>query len=190
MAQAASAFKQFMERQNPRRYIFTQGDLKGWHKKFFEKVVPVRYYAGNFRSVDSSKPCLDKNIHVNGVYGAPPADVEQLMRSFSDELERATVATDEYVARHPDLISRIGAATDIAAFAGGTIIKIHPFLNGNGRMTRMVMNFYLHRYVSKLPFYVDRPSHPDYSQASAIAMQTGNLIPLRQYLIEVIASTD
>jgi fido (protein-threonine AMPylation protein) len=190
MAQAASAFVRFMKRQNPKGYIFNYGDLKDWHRTFFGKIVPVPYYAGNFRGIDPSKPCLDGDVHVNGVFGAAPANVESLMKNFSDELARATIATDEYVGRHSDLISRIHAATQLAAFAGGTVIKIHPFLNGNGRMARLIMNFHLHRYLGEVPFYVDRPSHPNYGRASTIAMQSGNFIPLRQYLIEVIASTD
>jgi hypothetical protein len=52
----------------------------------------------------------------------------------------------------------------------------------------MAMNFFLHRYLDRIPFYVDRPANPDYSRASAVAMQTGNFIPLYQYLIELLAT--
>jgi fido (protein-threonine AMPylation protein) len=186
IAKAASAFWRFLERQNPKLYILTHGDLKEWHRKLFERTVPVPYYAGNYRQEDPFKPCLDQDIHVDGTLGAPAADVERLMKKFSEQLQAATQSTDEYLASRTGPL-RVKAAVQIAAFAGGSIIQIHPFINGNGRIARLAMNFYLHRYLGFTPFFIDRPTNPDYSAASAIAMATGNFVPLYQYLLELIA---
>lgn len=187
IAQAAQSFLRFMERQNPNRYTLGHGDLKVWHKKLFEQVVPVRYYAGNFRGVSPSKPCLEVNVGVAGVPGAPYEQVEALMTAFSERLRNATEAVDSFLATDRPIVVRIQAAARIAALAGGSIIQIHPFVNGNGRMARLAMNFYLHRYLGRIPFFIDRPTNPDYSAASKYAMRDGNFIPLYQYLIELLA---
>jgi fido (protein-threonine AMPylation protein) len=187
IAQAASAFVRFLNRQNPKRYILTHGDVKEWHRNMFRNAVPVPYYAGNYRSVDGARPCLNTNVQVAGALGAPAAEVESFMKQFSDELEGATKATDGFVATATSPMVPVQAAAQIAAFAGGSIIKIHPFVNGNGRMARMVMNFFLHRYLNRVPFYIDRPTHPDYSTASMMAMQHGQYGPLYQYLVELLA---
>lgn len=187
IAQAAHSYFRFLVRQNPKKYILTHGDLKGWHKKLFEKIVPVPYYAGNYRGTAQGKPCLATDVGVNGVPGAAYQTVEGEMQAFSEELGRATIACDGYVGPNRPLIALVQAAAQIAAFAGGSIIKIHPFVNGNGRIARLAMNFYLHRYLGRTPFFIDRPTNPDYSTASQYVMQTGNFTPLYQYLVELIA---
>src|ERR1035438_9394764 len=99
------------------------------------------------------------------------------MKGFSDELTKSTMSTDEFLATERPQIVRVQAAAQLAAFAGGSIIKIHPFVNGNGRIARLAMNFFLHRYLNRVPFFIDRPTNPDYSNASRYAMQTGNFAP-------------
>jgi hypothetical protein len=186
MALAASAFLPFFERQNPKKYLLTHGDIKDWHKKLFQNAAPVPYYAGNFRKIDAAKPCLGQDVNVGGIPGAPFAQVESLMKKFAEQLGKATTSTDEYLDVPRTPTERIRAAAQIAAFAGGGIIHIHPFLNGNGRMARFTMNFFLHRYLNKTPFFMDRPKNPDYSVASMYAMRDGIYIPLYQYLIEIL----
>jgi hypothetical protein len=109
------------------------------------------------------------------------------MKKFSDELGQFAVSTDEFLASERPQIVRVQAAAQLAAFAGGSIIKIHPFVNGNGRIARLAMNFFLHRYLNRVPFFIDRPNNPDYSTASGYAMQTGNFVPLYQYVVELLA---
>jgi hypothetical protein len=147
----------------------------------------VPYYAGQYRAIDPAKPCLKTDVQIDGILGAPVADVENRMKKFSDELVRATKATDEFMAIPRSAPIRVQAAAQIAAFAGGSIIQIHPFVNGNGRMARMAMNFFLHRYLNRVPFFIDRPTHPDYTTASKIAMRDGVYGPLYQYLVELLA---
>jgi fido (protein-threonine AMPylation protein) len=187
IVKAASSIYDSFIRQKAKRTVLHYGDLKEWHRKLFSLAVPVRYYAGNFRKVEVTMPCLDVNVSVGPNKGTPQADVEREMKKFSDDLGLAIQATDEFVERTQSQMNRLTAATQLAAFAGGTIIRIHPFINGNGRIARLAMNFFIHRYLGKLPFFIDRPTHPSYSEASRIAMESGNLIPLQQYLIEIIA---
>src|ERR1700733_12989580 len=151
IVKAASSIYDSFLRQNAKRYVLHYGDLKEWHKKLFSQAVPVQYYAGNFRSVEAKMPCLDINVGVGSNAGTPQANVEKEMKKFSNDLELAIQATDEFVERSQSHINRLKAATQLSAFAGGTIIRIHPFINGNGRIARLAMNFFLHRYLGKLP---------------------------------------
>ena len=187
IASAGFSFFKFMERQNPKRYVLNHGDLKAWHKKLFENCVPVHYYAGNYRQNDPNKPCLQENVGVAGIPGAHFDEVDDQMRHFSDDLAKNTLSTDQFLGAEVSPVTRVKAAAQLAAFAGGTIIRIHPFLNGNGRIARLAMNFFLHRYLDKIPFFIDRPKNPNYSIASRIAMESGNFVPLYQYLVELLA---
>lgn len=187
IVKAASSIYDSFIRLNAKRYVLHHGDLKEWHKKLFSQAVPVQYYAGNFRNVEANMPCLNVDVAVGSNAGTPQANVEKEMKRFSSDLGPAIQATDEFVERTQSPINRLKAVTQLAAFAGGTIIRIHPFINGNGRIARLAMNFFLHRYLGKLPFFIDRPTHPSYAEASRIAMETGNFIPLQQYLVEIIA---
>jgi fido (protein-threonine AMPylation protein) len=152
IAQAASAFFRFIERQNPKSYLLTQGDIKQWHLNLFGETVPVSYYAGHYRGEYPNKPCLNTDVHVGDVFGTPAAQVEEAMHHFSEELVRATKATDEFIASSKSELDRIKAAVQLAAMAGGSIIQIHPFVNGNGRMARLIMNFFLHRISNESHF--------------------------------------
>lgn len=187
IAQAANSIVDFIFRQNPRGYVLGHGDLKNWHRKLFAKVAPVPYYAGNYRGQDTSRPCLDIEVAVGGNPGVPAAEVETEMKRFSDSLRLHTLSTDDFVGRAPSGVERLRAATQLAALAGGEIIRIHPFVNGNGRTARLAMNFFLNRYQFRMPFYIDRPTHPRYSASSEVAMREGNYTPLYQYLVEIIA---
>jgi fido (protein-threonine AMPylation protein) len=187
IAQAASSIVNFIVRQSLKRYILGHGDLKVWHRELFNKVVPVRYYAGNYRGIHAGRPCLDFQVRVGPNLGTPPDKVEEEMKKFSVELETNTRATDEFVDRGAPPISRLQAAAHLAAFAGGSVIQIHPFLNGNGRVARFTMNFFLYRYLGKMYLTLNRPPEYDYAQASAVAMADGNFTLLYQYLLQIIA---
>jgi hypothetical protein len=50
IATAASRLVSVFVKQNEKRHILGHGDLKDWHRALFERVVPVPYYAGNYRS--------------------------------------------------------------------------------------------------------------------------------------------
>jgi Fic family protein len=76
------------------------------------------------------------------------------MDQFSEKL---VASTDKFCASQKSDVQRLRAALQLASFAAGSLIQIHPLLNGNGRMARLTANFYFNRYGFKMPFYIDRP---------------------------------
>jgi fido (protein-threonine AMPylation protein) len=190
IARGADAIFQFIQRHNPQRYLLGHGDLKVWHGKLFKDAVPVSYYAGRYRSNDPARPCLNRDVNVGSVNGAPFDQVGDLMSKFSDQMRLYTQHTDDFCDRQTSAVLRLKSAAQMAAFAATQIIHIHPFLNGNGRIARMTSNFFFNRYGFRMPFYVERPA-PDteYGPASQYAMATGDPAHLYQYFVTLMASS-
>lgn len=175
-----------------KHYIIAHGDLKTFHKKVFVKVVPLDYYAGNYRSDDKSKPCLAKEVTVAGVLGESFRTVPQSMGTFSAELHDMILHTDDYLNMKISPTERAQAVAQLAAAAMARFICIHPFLNGNGRMARMLVNYVFKRYGYKMPFVEShrRPPEVDYAQASAAAMgPNSNPSQLYVYLLRLVAQS-
>ena len=184
----AAAIYEFILRQNQKKYLLNHGHLKTWHDQLFRGVVPLRYYAGNYRSADKRHPCLNVDIAVAGIPGSPFQEVPSRMAQFSETLETATIETDKFVQAQESPELRLKAAAQLATIAAGNIIRIHPFLNGNGRIARLTANFFFHRYGFRMPFYVSRPSvWTEYGTACKAAMEHGDFGPLFKYFIALLA---
>jgi len=99
LVRAAAAIYDFILRHNQKKNLLNHGHLKTWHAKLFKDVVPVPYYAGNYRSADPRHPCLNVDNEVAGVPGAPFQDVPRRMAQLSERLESLTVDTDKQARR-------------------------------------------------------------------------------------------
>lgn len=187
-------FQKFVYK-NSQKHILNHGDLKTWHGKIFKGVVPIHYYAGNYRSEDAHQPCLQQDVNVAGRNGAPYAQVPLLMRNLSGEMHDRITATDTFIKRSPTPVERAKAALQVAALYAGTFLQIHPFLNGNGRTSRLITNYVLHRYGYPMPFYNPYPRPQPagtppvnlYERASAACM-TGDFVPMYQYLLILLGT--
>ena len=172
-----------------RRYILQHGDIKTYHKKVFLKVVPLDYYAGNYRSPDPAKPCLAQDVQVDGVLGESYISVPSSMSVFSNKLRDLVLASDDYPSDALSPSERAQAVAQLGAAAMGEVIRIHPFINGNGRMARMLVNYIFRRYGYAMPFRQSRPLDLEYRQASAAAMgPSSNFSPLYIYILRLVAS--
>lgn len=168
-------------------HILRHGDLKSWHEKIFRAVVPLSYYAGNYRSPDADRPCLRENVQVDGSPGVPYEDVPRLMAELSEEMAAAIHATDRYIATKPTPSDRARATVQLAALYSGKFIRIHPFMNGNGRMSRLIANYVLCRYGYPLPYYDAYPRPGGGYAAVSAACMAGNFDLLYQYLLLCLA---
>jgi fido (protein-threonine AMPylation protein) len=163
------------------RMVITPDDLRGWHRVLFQKFVPLNYYAGNFRGVQSEYPCLASNVGVAGIAGSHFATVRQdvrilfaVIRSHISDLELSWTQISP-----ADRAQRLSFI--IGNFVGG-FIRIHPFMNGNGRTSRLLWRWCLLRFgVSAQCRVHPRPGLP-YGDLMHQAM-AGNYIPLVYHVL-------
>lgn len=116
------------------------GDIEGFHRTLFTGLTPhgARYYAGNFRRVDSALPCLAQDVQVAGIPGVPFTRVGARMHEWSDSCaQRHEDLVNGTSAQDAELLQRI--SEHLAHFVG-EFIRIHPFINGNGRTSRALWN--------------------------------------------------
>src|SRR6266567_2457423 len=100
------------------------------------------------------------------------------MQELSDEMWDAIERTDRYVSHNPTPTDRACAVVQLAALYAGKFIQIHPFINGNGRMSRLTVNYVFQRYGYPMPYYNPYPRPAaDYS-AVGHACMAGNFDPL------------
>jgi fido (protein-threonine AMPylation protein) len=166
-------FHRFIFR-SAKHYVIGHGDIKMWHGKIFADVVPLGYYAGNYRSQDPARPCLAVDVSVGPNSGAHYAQVPDLMNKFSSDLGNFQNDTARYCGRGSvSPVDRARAVAQLAAFAIGSLIQIHPFINGNGRMSRLVANYVLHKFGYPLlhPHPYDRPVDQEYGVAAEACMR-------------------
>ncbi len=61
------------------------------HWTVFHDFVPMGYYAGNYRTNDSSRPCLAQNVQIEGLQGVDFQRVELEMQSLIDRFRASLV---------------------------------------------------------------------------------------------------
>ncbi|MGP8075212.1 MAG: Fic family protein [Thermoplasmata archaeon] len=112
--------KVFLAALAPRERL-DRATLLAWHKAMFQETKPE--YAGLVRQVE---------VRIRGSRFVPPApfELELLLDEFFDWLPRA------WRTLHPVVL---------AALVHLRLVTIHPFGDGNGRVTRIAMNFVLYR---------------------------------------------
>ncbi|WP_390621899.1 Fic family protein [Crateriforma conspicua] len=112
----------------------SDGDFCDLHRTLFADFVPVDYYAGNFRhdAEVGGMSCLRENVHVAGIQGRDFRLVEQQM---ADLCVKAEQWSRSLRFSQPDTALRFAT---FAAYYVGEFIRIHPFLNGNGRTSRLL----------------------------------------------------
>jgi Fic family protein len=93
-----------------------------WHKRLFAETKPG--YAGKVRA---------HQVWISGSRFIPPSPVEvyPLLREFFRWYDRTRKSS------HP---------VELAAAVHSRFVTIHPFYDGNGRVSRLLMNFVLNRH--------------------------------------------
>jgi Fic/DOC family protein len=153
-----------------------------WHGLLFAAFVPVPYYAGNYRGADRNFPCLQQNVAVQG----RPGSEFQWVRfdvgvAFEHFRKQSTALELRWV--NLDATDRAVQLATIIGNLVGTFIKIHPFLNGNGRLSRLLWEWCLMRFGVRPQCRVHPRPDPPYSDLMKHAM-VGNYLPLILAILE------
>ena len=158
--------------------------VKGWHREMLEGVdIPDDAYRGGFRG-DAHPALRDYEITVGGLETRACDVAGEIIRLIL-ELQARISSLDELDERgDPSILEAdfVESVLDAAAWLHGEWIRIHPFVNGNGRTARMWVLWLCARY--GLPQLLPLRPRPDmgYAPASILSM-IGNHGLLFQYLL-------
>jgi len=153
-----------------RREIPTLTAARNWHKRMNRGlVVPHARFVGAFRG----EPGLQRiHARVGSRFGAKPADVAKELTGLEAKLQTIISELDASLPVHVRLSrDHLGAIMDVCAWVHSEWVRIHPFVNGNGRTARLWANSVAMRY--GLPPFLPLRPRPGarYAAASAKAMQ-------------------
>jgi fido (protein-threonine AMPylation protein) len=159
-------------------------EFRRWHLRTFRSLVPMNYYAGHFRQQDPQRPCLSGDAWVpqadgTRVNGTPYGEVLRMMEVFEQDLHNDLLATEaRWGAMTPQ--ERLLSTATTVGLAIAKFIQIHPFINGNGRMSRLLWAVLISRLGLPVPMAAVRRPGPPYPEMMAKAMQgdTGHAIAL------------
>ena len=114
-----SAYGFMLEQARQQDMIITEDTIKKLHRLFYQKVDADQ--AGQYRSIQ---------VYISGLEYVPPApdEVPRLMKHLTDQIRSSRTTL------HP---------IELAAMAHKRLVDIHPFIDGNGRIARLLMNLIL-----------------------------------------------
>lgn len=143
----------------------TEDVIKNLHRLFYQKVDADQ--AGQYRSIQ---------VYISGTEYVPPApdEIPHLMTHLSDQIlsSRSTL--------HP---------IELAAMAHKRLVDIHPFIDGNGRTARLLMNLILvnagYGVVSVPPVWRN-----DYINALSTSRQLNDMDPFSKLIAECVIETE
>lgn len=128
-------------------------------------------YVGRFRG-EPGYPELAVDVEIAGILGASHADVAAELRVFETRLRSAVRALDGLYPT-PAALDDDGrdAVIELAAYAHAEWVRIHPFVNGNGRTARIWANLIMQRYgMPPVLALRPRPTGRGYAGAAAACM--------------------
>ena len=163
------------------RAVLTEFDLKGWHSTLYEGCdVPSPAYIGRFRG-EAHPDLVDYEVGVGPLMpdglpdrlGVWASEVGLQAAEFLARLRLALGALDGAVAHgaRPSTVDELREVVAVVAIAHGELLRIHPFVNGNGRTARLLAANVSLRY--GLPAFVTlkpRPLAVAYARASRQSM--------------------
>ena len=143
---------------------------RSWHLEFLTGLTVANINAvGKFRG----EPGLENiEVEIGSRRGMASIDVVPALVTFERVLQTAVSRLDALIPAGTALdVDKLSAVIDVCAWAHSEWVRIHPFLNGNGRTARLWANSLGMRY--GLPPFVSPRPRPDggYEAAAESAMQ-------------------
>jgi len=156
-------------------------DLRRWHTIVFAGcTVPSPSYVGGFRG-DAHVDLIDYEFGVGPVMadgypewmGVWSHLVDGEMTTLATQLKNALGLLDGVVpvGKYPTTVDALAEVVAVVAIAHGELVRVHPFVNGNGRMARLLAAHISLRY--GLPAFVrlkPRPGDVAYARAAKRSM--------------------
>lgn len=179
--------------------LISSATICTWHRLAFQQFVPPShpYYAGNMRQHSVAMPCL---FFKNGVVGTT-TDGRRILLMAAAEPHEAIPAVERLILEMNAKISELKQAwanfteeqrvlllcSTCARFMGA-FNRIHPFINGNGRMTRLLMKWMLAHfgYTTTLPAWTRPAPVPEYNLAIARASSHGVTRSLANFIAKTV----
>jgi len=157
--------------------------MREWHTVMMRGLdAEDPTYVGRFRGTPGF-PALAANVEIAGILGARHADVGAQAQAFESKVQATVAALDALYPRPEDLDDDgREAVIELAAYAHGEWVRIHPFINGNGRTSRIWANLLMQRYgMPPVLAMRPRPAGQDYTDAASACMNRDRA-PLAVYI--------
>lgn len=166
-----------------RRVTPTLKRMREWHVVMMQGLdAEDPAYVGRFRGTPGF-PALAEDVEIAGILGTPYADVDAEARAFESRVQAAVAALDAMYPT-PAALDDDGrkAVIELAAYAHGEWVRIHPFINGNGRTSRIWANLIMQRYgMPPVLALRPRPAGRGYAGAASACMNR-DWAPLAAYI--------
>lgn len=159
------AFDFMMELAKQQDMNITEQIIEKLHWLFYQKVDASQ--AGRYRSIQ---------VYISGTDYVPPApeDIAHLMKHLADQIYSSKSTL------HP---------IELAAMAHKRLVDIHPFIDGNGRTARLLMNLILvnagYGVVSIPPVWRN-----DYINALSASRRKKDMEPFSKLIAECVIETE
>lgn len=160
----------------------TPATVTAWHSQLYAGCqVPSAVYVGHLRGDVSQPDLVDYEVGIGPVLadgyaervGVWSTDVAAAVTQFFSSLHQALGALDALFAPgvRPVTVDDLNEVIALTAIVHGEWVRIHPFVNGNGRTARLWVVLIARRY--ELPVFVSlkpRPADVAYARAAKRSM--------------------
>ncbi|MCM1288959.1 MAG: Fic family protein [Clostridium sp.] len=148
---------QFVKKCISEKRALDETIIKDIHALLMENILT----GGVYRNVE---------VRISGAKHKPPTPGEmyQQIKAFYADMEQMKDKND----------------IELSAWTHAELVKIHPFVDGNGRTSRMIMNYQLMR-AGFLPVSIAKENRLEYFEALETYATDGNLIPFADMIAEL-----
>jgi fido (protein-threonine AMPylation protein) len=162
-------------------------DSRALHGRIFAALTPpgYGYYAGHFRG--ENYRCLKFNsvmVKNDSRVGFQPQTVAAAMNAL---IYRVRLALAKIDALTGDPLAQFTHAVRFASYLFELVLRIHPYVNGNGHIARFAVWAVLGRYERWPDSWPVEPRSPDLGYITMIVeYRNGNHAPLEEFLIRTV----
>lgn len=169
------------------RELPTIDAARHWHAEIMAGLdLPDTRFAGAFRG-EAGADLEHVEVRIGQRLGVGAVNVADALAEFERVLQRAVARLDDLIPRGATLdADKLAAILELCAWSHAEWIRIHPFVNGNGRTARLWANSLAMRY-GLPPFVRLRPRPDDGYGAAGDQAMLGNWEPTATVLRRMLS---